>query len=114
MVYIWFLGWNLPSCIYKAAKVGMEFKDCYVGDEAHCERKILSLKDPVEQGSSLTNWDNMEKIWHHTLYNELRVAPEKHPILSTEAPLSPKADREKMTQVISAGAQDFLQDYMCA
>ena len=79
--------------------VGLDQKEVYVGDEAQQKRGVLRIEHPIEHGI-VTNWDDMEKVWHHTLYSELRVSPEEHPILMTEASLNSKMNRERMTQIM--------------
>ena len=58
------------------------------------------LPRPLIVHGSVTNWNDMEEILHHTFYNELRVAPEENPVLLTEVLLNPKANRERMTRVL--------------
>eukprot|EP00122_Pirum_gemmata_P011059 Pgem_evm1s10238 len=74
-------------------------KEHYVGFESQSKGHYLSLKQPIERGL-ITDWDVMEKIWRHTFYNELAIQPEEHPVLLTVSPLTPKANKERMTQVM--------------
>lgn len=102
-----FAGQDGPAAVFptvvgrprhRGVMVGMGQKDAYVGDEALAKRGILTLKYPVEFGV-VVNWDDIEKVWYHTFYNALRVAPEEHPVLATEVPMNPVASREKACQV---------------
>jgi len=82
-------------------------KEYYVGEEAQQKRGILVLKFPLEHGV-ITNWEDMEKIWAHTFDNELRVVvggeseddEDVAGVLLTEAPMNPRENRERMTQIM--------------
>ena len=52
--------------------VGKNQKDSYVGEKAQSKRGILTLKYPIEHGI-VTNWDDMEKIWHHTFLSLIHI-----------------------------------------
>ena len=77
--------------------VGMGSKSMYIGDEAQAKRGILSLRYPIAHGI-ISNYDEMEAIWQHTFFNEMRVDPAGYKVLLTEAPMNPKSNREKMVQ----------------
>ena len=70
-----------------------------MGDEANAKKDILFLKNPIDKGL-VVNWDDLEKIWHHTLFSELRVSPENHPVMLTETSLNPREDREKVAEIM--------------
>jgi actin len=94
---------KFPSIVGKPRSekqmIGTESKSEYIGDEAQKMRGVLNLSYPIESGI-VNNWDLMEKVWNYCFTNELRVDPSENKVLLTEAPLNPKANREKMTQIM--------------
>lgn len=74
-------------------------EETYIGSLAQQNRGILKLLHPIEHGVVI-NWDDMERIWHHTYATGLKASPEDHPLLITEAPLNPRTNRDRMCQVL--------------
>jgi actin-related protein len=79
--------------------IGTDVKSEYIGDEANKLRGVLKLSYPIESGIVL-DWDAMEKVWEYCFTNELRVDASEYNVFLTEAPMNPKANREKMTQLM--------------
>jgi actin-related protein len=44
--------------------------------------------------------DDMQELWSHVFYTQMRAPPEEHFVLLTETSLNPKANRERMTQIM--------------
>jgi actin-related protein len=100
-----------PSAIFPSAVCrwcgpnfcpGMGWRADWIGNEA-LEKTTSGnlnwrLSLPVQNGF-VTNWDDMELLWHHT-FVRLNVLPHHQPLLLTEAIMNPKAAREKMVQIM--------------
>lgn len=74
--------------------------DHFIGPKAQEHRGLLSIRYPIEHGI-VRDWSDMEHIWNY-IYSkdQLMVSSEEHPVLLTEAPLNPKANREKMAEML--------------
>ena len=103
-----FAGDEAPRSVFSAivgipkgqvSMVGVGSKSVYIAEEAQAKRGILTLFYPIEHGI-IVNWEHMEKIWHHTFYNELRVTPRERAVLLTEAASNPISNREKMASIM--------------
>ncbi|XP_029318578.1 uncharacterized protein LOC115028846 isoform X2 [Cottoperca gobio] len=73
-------------------------RETYIGHEAQHMRGVLALKHPIKNGI-IRNWDDMEKIWHHT-FQQLCVDPDDHPVLLTEAAMNPLGNRQRMVEIM--------------
>jgi len=101
-------GQEAPSCVFPALvgrpkhgtmMPGTEKRDFFLGEEAISKKGVLSLSYPVEHGV-VKDWGDMEKVWHYTFYDALRVNPEEHAVVVSEAPMNPKKNRERMVEML--------------
>eukprot|EP01083_Nonionella_stella_P029309 80714_1 len=81
---------------HQGVLVGMAQNHTYVGYDAKAKPWRYY---PIQHGV-VTSWEHMEKIWDKTFNEELMVSPKGCNVLLTEKPLNPKANREKMTQIM--------------
>ena len=93
-----FGGDDAPRSVFPSVIGYHNDKAYYIGDEAQNKRGILSLRYPIERGI-ITNWDDMEKIWHHTFYNKLQVDPTEYPTLLIESCFN-QPNRDKMAEIM--------------
>lgn len=56
------------------------------------------MKYPIQHGI-VTNWNDMETVWEYT-FNKLHVNAADHTVLLTENPLTQKAHREKLVEIM--------------
>jgi len=105
-----FAGANFPTAIFPSMvgrpilrseeKVdNVEIKDIMVGDEASKLRMMLQITYPLENGI-VRNWEDIEHVWDYTFNEKLRIDPSQCKLLLTEPPMNPKANREKLVQIM--------------
>ncbi|KDQ19499.1 hypothetical protein BOTBODRAFT_102304 [Botryobasidium botryosum FD-172 SS1] len=74
-------------------------KDIMVGTEAAALRNYLQVTQPMEHGI-VKNWEDMKILWDYTFDEKLQVDTKGRKVLLTEPPMNPKANRQKMCQVM--------------
>ncbi|OMJ73835.1 hypothetical protein SteCoe_27385 [Stentor coeruleus] len=82
-----------------AGAVTLDHKDLYIGREAMEKRDILTLSHPMKY-STVQNWEEIDKIYHHIFFNQLIADPNQSRILIMEPPLNKRQYREKITEVM--------------
>ncbi|KAF3932101.1 Actin-2 [Dactylellina cionopaga] len=102
-----FAGEDTPKCYFNSfvgrpkhprVLAGALEGDVFIGSRAQDLRGLLKIKYPLEHGI-VTDWDDMERIWQYVYSDELKTLSEEHPVLLTEAPLNPRANRDMAAQI---------------
>jgi actin-related protein 2 len=80
----------------------IEIKSIMVGDEVTPVRSMLELTYPIKEGI-VTDWADMELLWRYAFFDKLKINEKdcsQQKIMLTEAAQNPKANREKMAEIM--------------
>ncbi|KAG0091367.1 actin [Podila epicladia] len=90
--------------------MGYSMSDYYMGDAAFDRSTwFAELQYPLERGIidwdshrrlGGNQWDHHERLIHNAFYNSLRLPPEDHPVLMTEAMFCSRATRERLAMIM--------------
>lgn len=114
MSKVGFAGDEAPRCTFRSLvgfpkyplafpALSCQIKDVYIGNEASDKAAILYLRSLINDDGVLTNEVDMDKLYHHIFYSELRVDPMEYAVLFTDhhgRQDARKAQREKLAQVM--------------
>jgi len=97
-------GTDLPEVIIPSVIGEPFFQDdpneevLYVGEGVAPLAGAVKIRYPLAHGK-VTRWDDLELLWDHT-FDMLNAEPAAHPVLLTEPPLNPNANRERMIEIM--------------
>lgn len=88
-----------PADVYRAS-VAADLDLC-VGEAALSASGSgqYSVSHPVQRGQ-VRDWDSMERLWLRSFYSLLRVDPQEHLVLLSEAPLASPEQREATAEIM--------------
>lgn len=93
----------IPSLVGQPRNKGVAmaggFREYEVGYGAQQKRGALDCSQPV-RGGVVQDWGDMERLWSHTIYKELRIAPENYCFVISEPTNSSDSDKEKTLEMM--------------
>ncbi|KAM5261783.1 actin-like protein 7B [Hipposideros larvatus] len=95
----YFISSTVAKRYPEVADAGDTRKQTYVGHELLNMEAPLKLMNPLKYGV-VVDWDCVQSICEYIFHTAMRIAPEEHAVLVSDAPLSPSSNREKYAELM--------------
>nr|XP_008537542.1 PREDICTED: actin-like protein 7B [Equus przewalskii] len=95
----YFISSTVGKHYSEAADAGDNRKETYVGHELLNMEAPLKLVNPLKYGV-VVDWDCVQNILEYVFHTAMKILPEDHAVLLSDAPLSPISNREKYAELM--------------